>query len=152
MPRRRLGPSGIRRAVIAFVVRSTLRCATLSTREDQDIADKEVLAIGTDRARRLSSATKEVVVTPGLDLLFIGPGDLATSMGLGGRADHRHVQAAMIARETGMLGSWVRLAGVALSADRVSQMMARGYKALVVGFDESLLQKGVVSVIGGVLR
>jgi hypothetical protein len=37
----------------------------------------------------------DVVATPGLDLVFIGPGDLATSMGLKGRADHPHVQVAM---------------------------------------------------------
>jgi 4-hydroxy-2-oxoheptanedioate aldolase len=124
----------------------------LSTREYQDIADKEVLAIGTIEHIDSLATVKEVVATPGLDLLFIGPGDLATSMGLGGRVDHPDVQAVMIALETAILGSSVHLGGVALSADRVSQMTACGYKALVVGFDWALLQKGVVSVTGGTLR
>ena len=35
----------------------------------------------------------EVVATLGLDLAFIAPGDLATSMGYHGRADHPEVQA-----------------------------------------------------------
>jgi 4-hydroxy-2-oxoheptanedioate aldolase len=124
----------------------------LSIREYQDMADKEVLAIGTVEHIDSLATINEVVATRGLDLLFIGPGDLATSMGLGGRSDHPEVQAAMMALETAILGSSVHLGGVALSADRVSQMMARGYKALVVGFDWSLLQKGVVSVTGGALR
>jgi 4-hydroxy-2-oxoheptanedioate aldolase len=124
----------------------------LSTREYQNIADREVLAIGTIEHVDSLATIKEVVTTPGLDLLFIGPGDLATSMGLGGRADHPDVQAAMTALENAILGSSVHLGGVALSADRVSQMRARGYKALVVGFDWSLLQKGVVSVTGEALR
>ena len=34
----------------------------------------------------------EVANTPGLDVVFIGPGDLATSMGLRGRSDHPDVQ------------------------------------------------------------
>jgi 4-hydroxy-2-oxoheptanedioate aldolase len=124
----------------------------LSIREYQDMADKEVLAIGTVEHIDSLATINEVVATRGLDLLFIGPGDLAASMGIGGRSDHPEVQAAMMALETAILGSSVHLGGVALSADRVSQMMARGYKALVVGFDWSLLQKGVVSVTGGALR
>jgi 4-hydroxy-2-oxoheptanedioate aldolase len=123
-----------------------------STREYQDIAEGEILAIGTiERVDSLPTRT-EVVTTPGLDLLFIGPGDLATSMGLGGRADHPDVQAAMTALENAILGSSVHLGGVAHSADRDSQMKARGYQALVVGFDWSLLQKGVVSVTGEAQR
>jgi 4-hydroxy-2-oxoheptanedioate aldolase len=119
----------------------------LSTREYQDVADKEVLAIGTIEHIDSLATIKDIVATPGLDLLFIGPGDLATSMGLGGRVDHPEVQAAMKAMETAILGSSVRLGGVALSAEHVRQMAARGYKALVVGFDWSLLQKGVSTVI-----
>lgn len=123
----------------------------LSTREYQDRADKEVLAIGTIEHIHSLANIKDIVATPGLDLLFIGPGDLATSMGLGGRADHPNVRAAMTALEKAILGSSVHLGGVALSADHVSQMTARGYKALGAGFAWSLMQNGVVSVTGGAL-
>jgi 2-keto-3-deoxy-L-rhamnonate aldolase RhmA len=37
-----------------------------------------------------------VVSTPGLDLAFIGPGDLATNMGHRRMADHPEVQAAAL--------------------------------------------------------
>jgi 4-hydroxy-2-oxoheptanedioate aldolase len=124
----------------------------LSPREYQDMANQEILAIGTIEHVDSLATIKEVVATPGLDLLFIGPGDLATSMGFGGQTDHPDVQAAMMALETAILSSCVHLGGVALSPDRVSQMIARGYKALVVGFDWSLLQKGVVSVTGAAPR
>jgi 4-hydroxy-2-oxoheptanedioate aldolase len=37
----------------------------------------------------------EIVTVPGLDLLFIGLGDLATSIGLKGQTDHPDVVAAI---------------------------------------------------------
>jgi hypothetical protein len=46
----------------------------------------------------------------------------------------------------------VVLGGVAPTADQANAMMARGYKALVLGFDWSLLQRGIDSVLDGIRR
>lgn len=54
----------------------------VSMREYQDRADDEVIAIGTIEHIDALKTIREVVATPGLDLAFIGPGDLATSIGL----------------------------------------------------------------------
>jgi 4-hydroxy-2-oxoheptanedioate aldolase len=89
-----------------------------------------------------------VVVTPGIDLLVIGPGDLATSMGLKGRADHPDVQTAIKALEEVIRQSSVALGGVATTPEQIGAMAASGYRALVVGFDWSLLQRGIQSVTG----
>jgi 2-keto-3-deoxy-L-rhamnonate aldolase RhmA len=62
----------------------------------------------------------EIVNVPGLDLLFIGPG----------RPRHQHGP-----RRT-------------CRSSEVQQMTARGYNALVVGFDRRLLRKSVNSVLG----
>src|SRR5215469_17430776 len=59
----------------------------ISMREYQDRANDEVLAIGTVEHINALKTIHEVVATSGLDLAFIGPGDLATSMGLKGRSD-----------------------------------------------------------------
>lgn len=63
----------------------------LSMRDYLDCADEEVLAIGTIEHIDAVRSISEVVATPGLDLVFIGPGDLATSMGFKGRTDHPDV-------------------------------------------------------------
>jgi 4-hydroxy-2-oxoheptanedioate aldolase len=124
----------------------------VSMREYQDRADDEVLAIGTIEHIDALETIEEIVATPGLDLVFIGPGDLATSMGHKGRVDHPDVQAAMKTLEEAIRPSSVILGGVATTADQIEAMAKLGYQALVVGFDWSLLQKGIASVLGDAPR
>jgi len=57
-------------------------------RDHQDQADDEGLAIATIEHVKAIQNIEEVVSTLGLDLTFIAPGDLATSMGHHGQADH----------------------------------------------------------------
>jgi 4-hydroxy-2-oxoheptanedioate aldolase len=120
----------------------------LSMREYQDRIDDEVLAIGTIEHIDAVKTIHDVVATPGLDLVFIGPGDLATSLGLKGRADHPDVQAAMRTLEEAIRPSPVALGGVATTPEQIAAMTAKGYGALVVGFDWSLLQRGIQSLTG----
>jgi 4-hydroxy-2-oxoheptanedioate aldolase len=117
-----------------------------------DRADDEVLAIATVEHIDALQTIDEVVSTPGLDLAFIGPGDLATSMGHRGRAEHPEVQAAMLRFEAAIRPSPVALGGVAPTPEQANAMVARGYRALVVGFDWSLLQRGCAAAIEGIVR
>jgi 4-hydroxy-2-oxoheptanedioate aldolase len=119
----------------------------LSMREYQDRIDDEVLAIGAVEHIDAVKTIHDIVATPGLDLVFIGPGDLATSMGLKGRVDHPDVQAAMKTLEEAIRPSPVALGGVATTPEQIAAMRSRGYKALAVGFDWSLLQRGIQSLI-----
>jgi 4-hydroxy-2-oxoheptanedioate aldolase len=121
----------------------------VSMREYLDRANDEVLAIGTIEHIDALEGIRDVVSTPGLDLVFIGPGDLATSMGLKGRTDDAAVQAAILQLESAVLASPVALGGVALTAEHAKIMIGKGYKALVVGFDWSLLQRGITAAISG---
>ena len=91
----------------------------------------------------------EICATPGLDVAFIGPGDLAMSMGHPGEFTHPDVGAAMARAEAGILRSPLVAGGLARSADEAKRMVDRGYRALVLGFDWSLLQRGVSSVLDG---
>jgi 4-hydroxy-2-oxoheptanedioate aldolase len=122
----------------------------LSMRDYLDCADDEVLAIGTIEHIDAIGSIREVVATPGLDLVFIGPGDLATSMGLRGRGDDPEVATAIKALEEPIRNSPVILGGVATTPAQAKDMIARGYRALVVGFDWSLLQRGIDSAIQGI--
>ena len=124
----------------------------LSARDYQDRADAEVLSIATIEHAAVLKTIGEVVATPGLDLAFIGPGDLATSMGYHGRADHPEVQALTMQLEEAIRRSPVVLGGVAPVPEQANAMIARGYHALVVGFDWSLLQREVAAAASGVKR
>jgi 4-hydroxy-2-oxoheptanedioate aldolase len=73
-------------------------------------------------------------------------------MGHKGRVDHPDVQAAMKTLEEAIRPSSVILGGVATTADQIEAMAKLGYQALVVGFDWSLLQKGIASVLGDAPR
>ena len=121
-------------------------------REYQDRADDEVLAIGTIEHIDAIGKIDEIVTTPGLDVAFIGPGDLATSMGHRGRVDHPDVQAAMKTLEEAIRPSQVVLGGAATTLEQISAMTKRGYRALVVGFDWSLLENGINAVLSGIPR
>src|SRR3712207_3666691 len=124
----------------------------VSMRDYLDRADDEVLAIATIEHIDALGSIEEVVSAPGLDLAFVGPGDLATSMGHRGRAEHPEVQAAMLRLEAAIRPSPVALGGVAPTPEQANAMVARGYRALVVGFDWSLLQRGCAAAIEGIAR
>jgi 4-hydroxy-2-oxoheptanedioate aldolase len=120
------------------------------TARNQDRADDEVLAIATIEHMDALRTIGEIVATPGLDLAFIGPGDLATSMGHRGRVDHPDVQAAAMRLEAAVRNS--RVGGVAATSDQANAMIDRGYRALAIGFDTSLLQQGATAALHEIRR
>ncbi len=93
---------------------------------------------------------EEIVSVPGIDLAIIGIFDLAVSLGYPGQLDHPEVQAAVARAERAILASEVALGGVALSPPQAKQMGERGYRALGLGFDWTLVQRGAAAVLDGV--
>jgi 4-hydroxy-2-oxoheptanedioate aldolase len=112
-------------------------------------ADEEILAIGVLESIDAVEFASEIARTPGLDVVFIGAGDLATSMGLRGRPDHPDVQAAIARFEEAIRGSSVVLGGVATNPNMGKALRDRGYQVLMLGFDWSLLQRGIDSALHG---
>lgn len=64
------------------------------------------------------------------------------------QTDHPDVAAAISALEGAIRNSPVILGGVATTAEQAKAMIERGYRALVIGFDWSLLQRGIQSIHG----
>ena len=58
----------------------------------------------------------------------------------------------MAEAEAGILRSKTVLGGVARSVDQANRMVERGYRALVLGFDWSLLQRGAAAILQGLNR
>lgn len=109
-----------------------------------EAANESVLAIITIEHPDAVQNIDEVMSAPGLDLAFIGPGDLAMSLGIPGQFDHPKFKAAVAEAEAGILRSKVPLGGVARTPDHAKQLLDRGYRALVFGFDWMLLQQAAV--------
>jgi 4-hydroxy-2-oxoheptanedioate aldolase len=113
-------------------------------------ANASMLAIATiehpDAIRNIDA----IVATPGLDLAFIGPGDLAMSLGVPGDFDHPTFLEAVETAEAAILRSDVALGGVARTPGQAKEMVGRGYKALVIGFDWMLLQRTAAQFLGEV--
>ena len=115
-------------------------------------ANGEVMAIVTiehpDAVRNIDA----IMSAPGLDLAFIGPGDLATALEIPGQFEHADFKAAVAEAEAGILRSKVPLGGVARTPDEAKQMLDRGYRALVLGFDWMLLQRAALRFLEDVRR
>jgi len=89
----------------------------------------------------------EIAAVPGVDALFVGPGDLSTNMGSMGNAGAAHVQAAIAAvqraaAEAGKASGI--LAPVKADADRY---LANGFTMVAVGSDLGLLARGSDTLI-----
>ena len=110
-------------------------------------ANANVMAIATIEDPAGVRNIDAIVGTPGLDLAFIGPGDLAMSLGVAGQFEHPAFLQAVEAAETAILRSKVALGGVARTPEQARRMIQRGYKALVIGFDWSLLQRTAAEFI-----
>lgn len=93
----------------------------------------------------------EIMATPGIDVAVIGPGDLATSINKRG-PDDPEVLALMARAEAGILNSGVPIGGVARTTDHANAMIDRGYLALALGFDWSLLSGGIAARFEGIKR
>lgn len=111
-------------------------------------ANANVLTIATIEDPAGVQNIDAIVDTPDIDLAFIGPGDLAMSLGVAGQFEHPAFLRAVEVTEKAVLRSKVALGGVARTPEQARQMMQRGYKALVFGFDWSLLQRSALDFIG----
>ncbi len=116
------------------------------------VANANMLAIATIEHPEAIRNIEAIVSTPGLDLAFVGPGDLAMSLGVPGQFEHPSFLQAVAAAETAILRSSVALGGVARTPDQAKRMLDRGYTALAFGFDWLLLQQTAARFIEEVRR
>lgn len=151
---RRSGAFDTPRRGIASGDRSTLRCAGGDRWGDYiEQANEHILCIGTIEHPAAVDNIDEIAATPGLDIAFIGPGDLAMNLGIPGQYDHPRFKEAIARAEVGLLKSKVALGGVARTAEQAKKMLDIGYRVLVLGgFDWMLLQQAGRNLLDEVRR
>jgi 4-hydroxy-2-oxoheptanedioate aldolase len=115
-------------------------------------ADDDMICMVTIEHVEAVNRIDEIMATPGIDVAVIGPGDLATSINKRGQMDDPELIALMKRAEEGILKSGVPIGGVARTADQANAMIDRGYLALALGFDWSLLQRGIATAFQGIKR
>ncbi len=141
-PHGRRGLAGVRAA--GYGVRQTLR-------EYTEAANRETLVIVQIENVRAVERVAEIAAVPGVDVLFVGPSDLAHSMGYPGQMDHPEVQATIdrivaAARESG-----ATLGTVASSAEAANRLIERGFR--MIGASASgLLSSAGRQLLAGIAR
>ena len=112
---------------------------------------QQLLAVQIECETGVANAA-EIAAVPGVDVLFVGPGDLSTNMGAMGNPGADHVQAAIsnvlaaaksAGKPTGIL------APVKADADRY---LAAGHTMVAVGSDLGLLARGSDALIASFNR
>jgi len=110
-------------------------------------ANDSLLAVITIEHPDAVRSIDEIMAVAGIDLVFIGPGDLAMAMGIPGQFEDPRFRKAVAEAEAGILRSKVPLGGVARTPEQAREMVDRGYKAVVFGFDWLLLQQSALRFI-----
>ncbi|VWC77376.1 2-dehydro-3-deoxyglucarate aldolase [Burkholderia lata] len=90
---------------------------------------------------------ESIVKVVGVNVITIGLGDLAASLGKPGEADHPLVQEAVAHIEAVVRTSSVALGGVAGSREEIADKMSRGYRLIVLGFDVSVLARAATDLV-----
>jgi 4-hydroxy-2-oxoheptanedioate aldolase len=111
-------------------------------------ADAEQCLIVQIESRAALAALEEIAQVDGVDAVFVGPSDLAASMGHLGNPGHPDVKAA-VAKAIAQVAAAGKAAGV-FSADPAAAAAYRelGANFLLVGVDVSLLRNAAVALAG----
>lgn len=149
------------RAIVAatrFPPRGTRGVASATSRASGFGADRTYLATAHDRvtviaqieSRAALEAIAAIAAVDGIDALFIGPGDLAGSLGHLGDPGHDTVQTA-IDRAKAAIDAAGKPAGIfALSPGDARRRIAEGYRLVSLGTDIGLITAGARDLLAAV--
>ena len=129
------GVSGISRAAGYGLDRGYLRRA----------AD-ELCLIAQVESRAGLDALEAIAVTPGIDVVFVGPSDLAADLGHLGDSRHPEVQAAVEDAFARLRALGVRTGYLALDAAEARQRLAERIDVVGVAADVTIIRRGLASL------
>lgn len=88
------------------------------------------------------AAVEEIAALDGVDMLFVGPNDLAASLGHLGQLDHPDVVAATARVEAAARGAGKLLGAIPTPGRSVADLKAAGYHLIMADVDSLLLREG----------
>lgn len=89
----------------------------------------------------------EIAAVPGVDALFVGPGDLAASLGHLGDTGHRAVQEALAQAAGAAARAGKPIGIVASDPEQAAALRKLGYGFMTVGADIPVFRKGVEDIV-----
>jgi 4-hydroxy-2-oxoheptanedioate aldolase len=90
----------------------------------------------------------QIVRVPGVDVIFIGPGDLSTALGHMGNPGHPDVQAAFSRVESATRAAGLALGNITRGWEQALELYRKGYQFLTLGSDVSLVVQGSQDLVG----
>jgi len=117
------------------------------TREPSAVNDALLGVVQVESARAVENV-RAIAATPGLDVLFVGPADLSTSLGVPGRLDSELFLLALDQVVAAAKHAHVAAGILVSSANRVEWFVDKGFTFIGLGSDSSLLRGAARSASG----
>jgi len=144
----RYPPEGVRGLSPGF---AALRWG-LSMPEYLKIANNEIMAILLIEHIEAVNHIDEILTVPGVDLIFVGPGDLSASMGLLGQTTHARVEDAIQKVLAATKKAKVPAGILAVTPDDANRRIQQGFQFILVGSDMGFLTSGAKGILGQIKR
>ncbi len=106
-------------------------------------ADEELLLIVQIETAQAVENAEEIAAVDGVDVLFIGPLDLTTNLGIRGRLDHELFDSAMTRVAAAATDAGKASGILLLDPDDVRRAVERGYTFVAVGSDTGMVVSGM---------
>jgi len=105
-----------------------------------------VMAMLVETAKGARNAAK-IAAVEGVDVVFIGPYDIAATLGLLGEVDHPEVRHAIAEIESAVIQAGKILGGLPHGSVDIEQLCRRGYRFIVAGADVGFLRDHLVMTL-----
>jgi 4-hydroxy-2-oxoheptanedioate aldolase len=124
----------------------------LPTSEYLKVANREILAILQIENIEAVNQIEEILTVPGIDLIFVGPNDLASSMGLLGQPSHPRVEEAIQKVLAATKKAKVPAGILGFGPDAANRRIEQGFQFIAVASDGSLLSSGAKDILGQIKK
>ncbi len=111
-------------------------------------ANDEILVVIQVETPTALADVDAIARVPGVDVLFVGPGDLSTALGHMGDPGHPEVVAAIERIETAAKAHGVALGNITRNWEQARELYKRGYQFLTLCSDTTLLVQGAKELVG----
>jgi 4-hydroxy-2-oxoheptanedioate aldolase len=130
-----------------------VRAADYAAADDWHVrANDDVAVLAMVEGKEGIAAIDEILAVPGLDAVFLGPVDLAASLGLAGRLDHPQVVAAVRSVVERAAAAGMAAACFSPSVDGARRWLDAGARLVTVGVDTQIVLPAFRSLVDGVRR
>jgi len=111
------------------------------TRDAQEVDDSLLCLVQIETLSALRNVEK-IAATPGVDVLFVGPGDLSTALGVPGQWSSRDFIDALERVATAARDANIAAGILTPDLDRVASLNEMGYSFVSVASDSAILRSG----------